>query len=542
MNHLTPETKYYVRAYATTSSGIVYGEELDFTTETLPVETLTVYTNDIMEITTTTARCGGVVTANGDVEVTARGLCWSTSPNPTVSCAHSIDGQGLGAFSSLLTELEEGTLYYAKAYATTDSGDTFYGEEKSFMTESDGGSEGSVTVYTNEVTEISTTTAKCGGVVAANGNATITAKGVCWSITPNPNVSNSHTIEGQEMGAFTSSITDLSPNTTYYVRAYATSNCENIYGNEITFNTLPESPSEIEIIDVTYHSVRVSVSPSSNVAYYTSKVVGTDGITQHSISETELVFDNLLEQTEYMFEFSFYRSNGNLIDTESISVTTLEKPYEYAYVTVTATDIQPGYIEIQFEPSPNTAYYCFNQGSVLTSTYQNTGIITKKYNYLQPDTEYIFSVVAYDSNGIAGEITHPTFRTAPAPYSNYLRVANNFYEMNSAIIKATDYNTGWGMKMFIIRGIPIDTYWIRLEFECYSSELNLIWNPGTYTIGGNSPHHQYNCRFKRNAGSGNGILVTEGTFTISKDGNVYTIDIASEHDIVWAHFTGTASY
>ena len=646
LKHLSSGTKYYVRAYATTSSGIIYGEELDFTTEASPIATLTVYTNEVTEVTETTARCGGVVTANGDVTVTARGVCWSTSQYPTIENAHTIDGQGLGAFSSIMTQMAENTSYFVRAYATTESGVTYYGEEKSFTTESNGGGGGgtevTVTVYTAEITEITSSTAKCGGVVTANGDVliidrgvcwststepslthhssdgdglgsfssnvtgldentsyniwafattesnvtyfgdkktfyttsevintisvvtrevsditptsaisggevscigscTITSRGICWSTTHNPEISGAHTVDGQGIGTFISDMTELAPNTLYYVRAYATSDSDTTYGNEVSFTTLSETPSEIEVMEITYNSVRIRVSPAPNVAYYTAMVLGMGNAVEHSITETEIVFNDLSEQTQYTFEFSFYRSNGNLIDTDRIPATTLEKPYEYAYVTVTATDIQPGYIEIQFEPSPNTAYYCFNQGPTLTSTYQNTGTITKKYNYLQPDTEYIFSVVAYDSNGVAGEIIHPTFRTAPAPYSNYLRVANVFYEMNSAIIKTVDYNTGWGMKMLIIRGIPVDTYWIRLEYECYSSELNLIWNSGTYTIGGSSSHHQYNCRFKRNAGSGDGIPVTEGTFTISKSGNVYTIDIASEHDIVWAHFTGTVS-
>ena len=644
ISHLSQNTKYYVRAYTTTNSGVMYGEEIVFTTEALPIESLTVFTSDISEITASTAKCGGVVEADGDVIVTARGVCWSISPHPSIESSHSADGQGLGVFSSVLTQLTENTSYYVRAYATTESGTTYYGEEKTFTTIANGGEDGeddiTVTVYTTEVVEITASSAKCGGVVTANGEIGIVERGVCWSTNPepllahhtsdgsglgsfsstltgldentqyrvwayattesnityfgdsktfttesevinsitvitknvsdvtsisakgggeisctgectvnvrgicwstshDPDVSGLHTANGQGTGSFVSDMEELSPNTTYFVRAYAMSDSDITYGNEVSFSTLPEPPSEIEIMEITFNSVKVRVAPSPNVAYYTAKVVGVGNAVQHTISETELTFNNLSEQTEYSFEFSFYRSNGNLIETEIISATTLEKPYEYAYVTVTSTDIQAGYIELKFEPSANTAYYCFNQGPNLTSTYHNTGIITKKFNYLQPDTEYVFSVVAYDNNGVAGEVIHPTFRTAPAPYANYLRVGNNFYQMYTAQIGTEVLANGWGQKTLIIRGTP-STYWIKIMYLCYSSELNLVWSTGTYTIQGNSSYHQYSCMY--NKGSNNPMSMSGGTFTLSKSGSVYTIDIASELDLVWAHFSGVASY
>jgi hypothetical protein len=65
--------------------------------------------------------------------VTARGVCWSTSPNPISTGSHSTDGSGTGAFVSSLTGLTANTLYYVRAYATNSVGTT-YGNEVSFMT------------------------------------------------------------------------------------------------------------------------------------------------------------------------------------------------------------------------------------------------------------------------------------------------------------------------------------------------------------------------------------------------------------------------
>ena len=94
----------------------------------------TVTTGAVSDITETTASGGGSVSANGYSEVTARGVCWSTNPNPTVKGSHTSDGDGLGTFTSSITGLDSGTPYYLRAYATNSAG-TAYGEEVSFTTE-----------------------------------------------------------------------------------------------------------------------------------------------------------------------------------------------------------------------------------------------------------------------------------------------------------------------------------------------------------------------------------------------------------------------
>ena len=80
-------------------------------------------------------------------------------------------------------------------------------------------------------------TATTGGNIFSDGGAPITARGVCYSVTPNPTLSENHTSDGTGTGAFTSSLTNLVENTTYYVRAYATNSAGTAYGNEISFTT-----------------------------------------------------------------------------------------------------------------------------------------------------------------------------------------------------------------------------------------------------------------------------------------------------------------
>jgi uncharacterized protein (TIGR02145 family) len=84
-------------------------------------------------ITQTTASSGGNVTLDGGSAVTERGVCWSTSANPTITENHTSDGSGTGVFSSSLTGLLQYNLYYVRAYATNSVG-TSYGNEVSFYT------------------------------------------------------------------------------------------------------------------------------------------------------------------------------------------------------------------------------------------------------------------------------------------------------------------------------------------------------------------------------------------------------------------------
>jgi len=95
--------------------------------------TPTVTTTDISNITDTTADGGGNVTSEGTSPVTMRGVCWSTSENPTIADDKTEDGSGIGIFTSELTGLIAETTYYVRAYATNEVG-TSYGEQKSFET------------------------------------------------------------------------------------------------------------------------------------------------------------------------------------------------------------------------------------------------------------------------------------------------------------------------------------------------------------------------------------------------------------------------
>ena len=229
---LIPSARYFVRAYATNSSGTTYGQQMSFIAlDGLPVVT----TSPVTNITATSAQSGGTVSSDGGFSVTARGVVWSQTPLPDLQNneGYTTDGSGLGNFTSNMTGLTLDTYYYVRAYATNSIGTT-YGNQVEFIT--DAGN--TPTVTTAAITNITTTTATGGGDVTQGGDTPVTARGVCWSTSPNPTLSDSHTIDGSGTGSFESNLTDLTPETTYYVRAYAINAAGSAYGNQVDFTTL----------------------------------------------------------------------------------------------------------------------------------------------------------------------------------------------------------------------------------------------------------------------------------------------------------------
>ena len=227
---LEPGATYYVRAYATNKHGTAYGDQLTLSTTTgLPQVT----TDEVSDISATTAVCGGDLAANSGYPITGRGICWSDmTATPTINNDHTEEVATTGKFSSMMINLKRNTTYYVRAYAINEKG-VGYGATKTFTTLN-----GLPTVTTSEVTDVKTTSALGGGNVTSNGGYVITARGLCWSNSSStPTVSDSHTNEVADMGTFTSLMTNLAANTTYYVRAYATNEVGTSYGASVTFTT-----------------------------------------------------------------------------------------------------------------------------------------------------------------------------------------------------------------------------------------------------------------------------------------------------------------
>jgi len=197
-------------------------------------------TAQVTAITANSAISGGNVTSDGGVEVTARGVCWATSANPTVSDAKTTDGTGTGSFTSTIAGLTAETTYYVRAYATNSAG-TAYGDEVTFTTAEAVPDPVAPVLNTVEATNVTATSATAGGNFTNAGTPPYTIRGVCYATTDNPTVDDTKiAVEGMGTGSFTADLTDLTAETTYYVRAYAINSDGTVYGNMVSFTTLAQ--------------------------------------------------------------------------------------------------------------------------------------------------------------------------------------------------------------------------------------------------------------------------------------------------------------
>jgi len=307
---LTPNTTYYVRAYATNKKGTSYGLQATFKTKSFAITT-----SDITAITVNTALSGGTIVSDGDsVNVSVRGICWGTQSSPTIINNKTVNGKGVGKFSSPMTELILGTTYYVRAYATNTAG-TIYGNELTFIT-----LDGVMTLTTNAATSITATSVTIGGSVPSDSGSPVTERGLCISKLPSPTISNK-IVNGSGTGAFANNITGLTANTTYYIRAFATNSIGTAYGNEVSFTTqngiIELTTTDISSITSTTISIGGTISTDGG-AVVTARGACWSTSTNPTISDSKTV-------------------NGSGIGTFSSSITGLTAETNY-YIRAYATN------------------------------------------------------------------------------------------------------------------------------------------------------------------------------------------------------------
>ena len=331
---LEPETKYYVRAYATNGKGTSYGNEQEFTTQ---MRTFDVNTLEVTEVNTESALVRCNVVGDEDNEITERGVCWDKQENPTIGGSHMNNGSGLGTYECLITGLNDNTAYYVRAYAKNADGYVVYGEELNFITVEIGILE----VTTVRMTEIYGTTATCLGNVVSSEYAVV-QKGACWSTSPTPTINGNHAETGEGTGDFTVELTGLSIMTTYYVRAYAVNTIGRVYyGEELVFTTdngiYEPTVSTGSVINITYHSAQVSGNVTDDGgATVTEKGICWSTSTDPTINDDHAVYgtgvgvfwlniDGLSAETQYYARAYAINSEG-ISYGEWVSFTTLSHP------------------------------------------------------------------------------------------------------------------------------------------------------------------------------------------------------------------------
>lgn len=187
-----------------------------------------IQTIEVDKIVQSSARSGMMLVSNGAAPITARGICWSTQPNPTIADSKYQSPLTSSTLYMYLSSLTGSTTYHVRAFATNSYG-TAYGQDISFTT----------TAYTlPEVTTVSVTNAggleaACSGVVSNTGGyLKCSAQGFCWSTNNNPTLADNVVVSTSSLinVTYTKNIVLPTSGTTYYIRAYATNAMGTTYG------------------------------------------------------------------------------------------------------------------------------------------------------------------------------------------------------------------------------------------------------------------------------------------------------------------------
>lgn len=317
-------TTYYVRAYATNEKGTAYGEEITFTTGLGDVELKTL---EAKSITHESAVVSGEVVNDGKNEILEKGVVYATFAEPD-----RYDGRVAAEgeeFTCTLTGLSKMTTYHARAYVKTATGKYFYGNDITFTTTEHVTEPTVATGQTDEVTHESLT---IGGQLISTGGTTVTEYGHVVGTDAEVTIltcRRKSTFGPTDVPLeFTSELSGLDANTTYYVRAYATNAMGTVYGDAVTFTTgrTPIIVSDPVIETLSWNSVTVSSTLSQTDGHtidykgfilskydeeetvddyyfadgdFNTTITGLEGETKYKV----LAFVNTVEDNFYMSEY-----------------------------------------------------------------------------------------------------------------------------------------------------------------------------------------------------------------------------------------------
>lgn len=361
-------------------------------------------TTTITDITAISAISGGNITDDGGATVITRGVCWSTGITPTVNDNKTIDGAGGGNFTSNISGLNGGTIYFVRAYAVNEAG-TGYGMAMSFTTL------GQTPIPTNnEATNINTTSATLNGSVNPNYLSTV----VTFEYGPTLSYGTSITaiqspVTGNVVTNVSANITGLSEGTTYHFRLKATNSLGTTYGSDLTFTTLGQAPTAATLdatnstpftaqlngtVNANYLSTVITFEYGKTTSYGYTISANQSPLTGNTNNPVNANISGLEAGTTYHYRIKAVNSLGTIYGSDKSFLTLGQVP---SVTTLTATSITP--IEAQLNGTVNANFLStvvtFEYG--ITTAYGSS--ITTSQSPITGNSNTAISAILSDLNG-----------------------------------------------------------------------------------------------------------------------------------------------
>lgn len=291
-----------------TASLRITSDEIEMVLSVKAYKSVNIITLDAADITTNSAVLRGSINLDGK-SITEKGFVVYTDENSVTE--YDVAGNEIGEFSCQISELEDGAVYYYKAYMIV-ADETFYGEEKSFTTLE----EIVITipeVVTVSVTEVTENTAILTGEVVSDGGAEVVERGFIW----NDHYDGEGSIEdfivevGSGVGVFTYQLTGLQQNTEYYFLAYAINSEGEALGQNIYFTTLEGEEDNIingyEYVDLglpsglkwAVHNVGASAAEDYGDYYAWGEIETKDSYTQQNSVTYGMPMEDISGDSQY---------------------------------------------------------------------------------------------------------------------------------------------------------------------------------------------------------------------------------------------------
>ena len=323
---LKPNTKYNVIAFATNAKGTSYGKEITFST--LDYKLPTIQTNPATDIGLDVVTLSGNVKDLGRGELKERGIVVSKTSKPMVDdMKFKSSVTDVGEYKIVVTKLEVNTKYYARAYTQNEAG-IVYGDEITFTTLDYTPAK----VSTNDIGNISFKSARIGGEVTDEGNTRVTERGVIILDRKIPS--------GNGKGGYMFDVSDLSPNTTYYIKAYAVNSKGIVYGDTRSFKTLDDTPPPVYVAPVYTPPTPGTPSSPSSPTFTPAPVVTTPPPLVSNLPEYVSVPDSRFEQALIDRGYDFVL-DGRIRTAPVANATTIEILNDMGISNITGIEAFP---------------------------------------------------------------------------------------------------------------------------------------------------------------------------------------------------------